>query len=167
MSVWPDHTSGYMEEDRKRSPDVRALMLLAAVMTAGCGMVPSDPDGTLERVRNGGVLRVGLVASQEPSHSGERQFIDKVATATGSRPAVQTGASEVLLSKLEEGDLDLVVGEFHSTSPWASRVAFVPELRKQAPHEPGVVVAAAARNGENAWIALLHRNADPLEAGGQ
>ena len=45
------------------------LLVAAAVLLTGCGSVvpddfPADPDGTLDRVRSGGVLRVG--ASPRP-----------------------------------------------------------------------------------------------------
>ena len=84
----------------------------------------------------------------------------RLSRATGARPALEAGAAEPLLTRLEEGGLDLVVGEFAEKSPWSTRVTFTDPIAVEGP----VMLAAAARNGENAWIGLVHREARAVAA---
>ena len=133
------------------------------LLAAGCSEIPKDPEETLQRVRATGRFEVGLVASGEPRADAERLFLRKLAGAAGARPELTTGASEELLTMLEEGQLDLVVGAFHVKTPWMKRVTFVPPLTARTDAEAGMIVSAATRNGENAWIALVHGEADVLE----
>ncbi len=131
------------------------LLLLAA-----CGEMPRDPEGTLERVRAEHVFRVGLISSgdhRDDAHR-ERDFLLRVARATGAQPVVTEGAAEPLLLKLEEGGLDLVVGTVAEKSPWLGRVAILEPLT-QLGGEPARIVSPIARNGENAWIMLLEHHA--------
>lgn len=44
------------------------------------------------------------------------------------------------------------------------RVSILPPLGEQVGSDGHVHLAAAARNGENAWIALLHREARDVAA---
>lgn len=149
-----------------RSPVMKRAALVAILCTAivACAEVPRDPDGTLRRVQETHVIRVGLVASEKDRAPAEQRFIEQVAQATGARADTVRGPAEAVLSRLEEGELDVVVGEFHATSPWGTRVTFVPGLKDQARGEGKMALAVAARNGENRWIALLHRHADVLKA---
>lgn len=141
-----------------------SILMLAAALASGCGQLPSDPEGTLERVREGHVVRIGLVASKERSLQ-ERQFVAELASTLDARVSLETGAADEVLGRLEEGKLDLVLGEFHRSSPWDSRVTFLPALKKSGGDKTRTVLAAAARNGENGWIALLHHHASLLEQG--
>ncbi|HEY5723026.1 MAG TPA: hypothetical protein VIT45_11960 [Allosphingosinicella sp.] len=132
-----------------------SIALLAA--SAGCGSIPADPDGTLERVRAEGRYRVGLIASSNRPLAPERAqaLLRRLSVATGARASIEPGPAEPLLARLEEGELDLVVGEFAEPSPWASKVTITEPIAANGP----TALAAAARNGENAWIALLFREA--------
>lgn len=134
-----------------------ALLLAAALMIGGCDSIPADPDGTLERVRGERRFRVGLIASGErpAAPDGARALLERLSRATGARAAVEHGAAESLLTRLEEGGLDLVVGEFAEKSPWGAQVTLSEPIGPGGP----TILAAAARNGENAWIALVHREA--------
>lgn len=140
----------------------RAICALIPLLTlcAACGEIPKDPEMTLERVQSTRLMRVGLVATNGERRRGEQLFLSRVASNTHSVPVVQVGPAEELLSKLEKGRLDLVVGEFHSSSPWAPRVTFVPLLTQQARDGERMLLGSAARNGENAWIALLHKHSN-------
>lgn len=134
---------------------IRILLLATAVVCAGCDVIPSDPDGTLERVRGEGLFRVGLIASPAPPPDRAADLLRRLSRATGAKAAVEHGAAESLLTRLEEGTLDLVVGEFAEKSPWAAQVTLSEPIGPGGP----TILAAAARNGENAWIALVHREA--------
>ncbi|HEY0132099.1 MAG TPA: hypothetical protein VGB57_11910 [Allosphingosinicella sp.] len=134
---------------------IRTFFLATTLLAASCDSIPADPGGTLERVRGEGLFRVGLIASHAPPPEEAADLIQRLSRATGAKAALERGAAEALLTRLEEGDLDLVLGEFAEKSPWAARVTLSEPIVATGPHR----LAAAARNGENAWIALVHREA--------
>ena len=134
---------------------IRTLLLATALLIAGCDSIPSDPDGTLERVREERLFRVGLIASHAPPPQAAADLLRRLSRATGARAALERGAAESLLTRLEKGELDLVLGEFAEKSPWAAQVTLTEPIDPKGP----TILAAAARNGENAWIALVHREA--------
>ena len=150
-----------------RPPSIRARagvgLAVALWALAGCTDLPKDPEGTLERVRATGVLRVGVIADPSPSPPAGR-FLARIAAVTGARPTAMNGSTERLLTELEDGRLDLVIGEMRADSPWSTDVTFIlhPD---QDPKAASVVPAAAARNGENGWIMLLEREAGLLGGG--
>lgn len=135
-------------------------LLLVALLLAGCDAIPSDPDGTLERVRGERRFRVGLIASPVPPHDRAAELLRRLSRATGAKAAVERGPAEALLTRLEEGSLDLVLGEFAEKSPWAAQVTLTEPIGPKG----RTILAAAARNGENAWIALVHREARAASA---
>jgi hypothetical protein len=140
-----------------------ALLLLLPALS-GCGEFPRDQAGTLDRVREKKVVRVGLVGGAAPSpHAAKlRALVERSAAAAGARPQLVQEASEPLLLKLEAGELDLVVGEFDRASPWYRRVHLLPPLARVQSGEAEIETTAAARNGENAWIMLVEREAKAL-----
>lgn len=138
---------------------VLALTLLAA----GCSDIPRDVEGTLREVRERKSFKVGIIAGTGDPEGAGRQLVDRVAAAAGAEARFREGAAEPLLTKLEEGDLDLVIGAMAEKSPWSRKVHFLPSLAKRLPPAPALV--AMARNGENAWISLLHREAERVGGG--
>lgn len=147
-------------EGQARRHGMRSLIMSVLLLTSGCSGVPADPDGTLDRVRGERTFRVGLIANGTGRSGKEAAFLRRVSDAADASPLLEIGATEALLSKLEDGEVDLVIGEFDSSTPWSTRVTFVPPLTKLAEEEHRSVVSAAAKNGENAWITLLHKQAD-------
>lgn len=127
------------------------LGLLAASAPAGCGPFPDDPRGTTARVVAEGRFRLGVIEAepQQAVPAARAALVASLARETGARPIVERGPSDRLFVALEDGDLDLVVGPVAGDSPWRRRVTALPPLAGD--------VAAFARNGENRWIALLHR----------
>jgi ABC-type amino acid transport substrate-binding protein len=134
-----------------------ALLLAAILLIGGCDAIPADPDGTLDRIRAERRFKVGVIASAAaPLAPGRaRDLLGRLARATGARPALEPGAAEPLLTRLEEGDLDLVLGEFAEKSPWAAQVTLTDPIAVNG----AIMLAAASRNGENAWIAVVDREA--------
>jgi hypothetical protein len=142
-----------------------AMLLAAMLMTAACDAMPADPDGTLQRIRGERRFRVGLIAPTLPPLAPERAraFVQGLSRATGATATMEEGAAEALLTRLEEGELDLVLGEFSEQSPWAPKVTVTEPIAARGP----IVLAAAARNGENAWISLVFREARAAAAVGE
>lgn len=142
---------------------MKAVPLIAAslLLIGGCDALPADLDGTLERVRDERRFRVGLIASPTPLAPDRAQaLLARLSRATGAQAAIERGAAESLLHRLEEGELDLVMGEFAEPSPWGRQVTLTEPVAARGP----TVLAAAARNGENAWISLLFREAKAVAA---
>jgi hypothetical protein len=143
-----------------------ACVLILLWSLSACG-IPRDPDGTLDRVRAERSFRVGLIASGDQRVGADREqaFLKRVSAATGARAVVTDGAAEPLLLQLEDGKLDLVLGPVSPKSPWVNEVAILRPLG-QTIEEPNLLVVPIARNGENAWIMLLEREARAVMADG-
>jgi len=103
------------------------MTLLAALVTAlaGCGLqVPTDPDGTFERV-SGGLLRVGTspepglvtIVGGEPS-GPEAELVNEFATHINADVRWTVAGEESLVAGLADGNLDLVVGGITDATPW-------------------------------------------------
>lgn len=138
------------------------LFVLAALALSACANFPTDPDGTLDRVRSAHVFRVGIIAG---SWAGpQRPFLAGLSNATGARPHIFLGPAETLLTDLEAGKLDLVLGTVAPDSPWAAEVAFLQPIGEQ-PGTRRLLLIPMAKKGENAWIMLLERQARAIRAG--
>lgn len=138
-----------------------AFLLTAAV--AGCGDIPKDTEGSLDRIREAKAFRVGLIAGSEDVEGRGRRLIQAVAADSGATPQLTTGAAEPLITQLEEGELDLVIGTMARKSPWALKVHASKPL-SSATEKEAVRLVALARNGENAWISLLHREVEQVRS---
>ena len=62
-------------------------ILLAVPLLGGCGSLPRDQAGTLDRVRSEKLLRVGVVATAAPPHHGDKlqALIERVSQESGAR----------------------------------------------------------------------------------
>jgi ABC-type amino acid transport substrate-binding protein len=141
------------------------LVAVAALcaLVSSCGL-PKDTDGTLERVRAAREFRVGLILGgpRGALDPRARALLERVGRAAGARPRLIGGDAEPLLARLEEGELDLVVGRFTKTTPWATLVSLTPPLATEKQGRTEIILAAAMANGENEWISLLEREARQL-----
>lgn len=132
----------------------RRLSLVLLLACVACNAIPADPEGTLARVRAERQFRVGLVA---PATADVRvaRYLRRVGTAAAAAPHVEPGSAEPLLLRLEEGEIDLVVGTMDRASPWSTRVFMLPPLARDRRGSAELDLVPMARNGENRWIALL------------
>ena len=130
------------------------------VLLGGCGDYPRDVAHTSDRVKASGVIRVGLVAGGDADTA--RAYIARVERATGARARATTGASEHLLARLEDGQLDLVLGPFAKDSPWADDVALLDPIDGKRIGQRTLGLTPVARNGENRWIMTLEHEARAL-----
>lgn len=141
-----------------------ALALLLLTDCTGCTGFPADPDDTLERVR--GVLRVGvsphdpwtrLAGVGEPSGT-EPELVRRFAADLGAEVSWTPGGEEELMTQLEEGGLDLVVGGLTADTPWTDKAAITQpyaEARDDAGELRKHVMAAPL--GENAFLLALEK----------
>jgi len=138
-------------------------LVVLSVMAASCGL-PRDTEGTLERVRAEREIRVGLILGgpRGALDPRARALLERVARTTGARPRLTGGDAEPLLARLEEGELDLVVGRFTKSTPWATLVSLTPPLATEKQGKTEIILAAAMANGENEWISLVEREARDL-----
>jgi polar amino acid transport system substrate-binding protein len=108
-----------------------ALLLLAGLVAAGC-QYPRDPDGTLNRISDGGVMRVGvteadpwvLMEGDEPSGGAEVELTRSFAREIGARIEWVQGSEEQLVEAAKEGQVDLVIAGLTNKSRWKKDVAF-------------------------------------------
>lgn len=141
---------------------VVATVLLLAL--AACGAYPADPHGTLERV-TGGVLRVGVVHNEPyvsvtgPSPSGtEVDLVTGYAEQLGATIEWTAGNEGELVSRVEHGQVDLVIGGLAKDTPWQKKVGLtqpyatsVDQFGAKQQH------VMAVRLGENAFLLDLDR----------
>jgi len=134
-----------------------ALMLCLS----GCGNLPKDPDGTLDRIRREHVIRVGRVQGGSTTDAADwRQVLTRLEASTEAKPILQFGMLEPLLLDLEAGKLDAVVGgRFDEKTPWKARVSLGPPIRTIQTSTGKTASHIVVRNGENAWIMMVQREA--------
>jgi len=142
------------------------LAVIVALLCA-CGMtIPTDPDGTLERV-SGGTLRVGVSVNEPwtswPSERDEPggvepDLIREFAAHLDAQVTWQRGGEERLVGQLAENELDLVIGGLTSDSPWGDRAAITAiYARSVAPDGKEQAHVMATVMGENAFLVELEQ----------
>lgn len=145
------------------------VLVAVLALLAGCGSIPADPEGTLDRVR-GGFLRVGV--SPHPPWTDVSGPVDGEQRPTGSEVELVTafaesldaevhwtaGGEEELVGALSEGKLDLVIGGLTGTSPWSSHAAITrPYVTVPGADGSEEMHVMAAPMGENAFLVALER----------
>ena len=100
--------------------------MVLAVLISGCGTIPRDPEGTLERVR-GGVLRAGFTVAHpwaagpaDDPEGVEVDLVERFAQELGAEVEWFEGSEAELFEALEVRALDLVIGGFDASDPWAA-----------------------------------------------
>ncbi len=140
--------------------------LCAALLLTSCGLeMPADPENTLERVR-GGTLRVGVsphpphtvVVPDGPPSGSDVDLAAGFAASIGARPVWVTGGEEPLITALEHGELELVIGGLTADTPWTEKAAITkPYARARDSTGKEVELVMAAPMGENAYLVTLER----------
>lgn len=155
---------------RGRATRTIAIVALALTLT-GCGVsIPSDPDGTLDRV-TGGVLRAGaspageLVAVDDGEVGGSlAALVVGFAEEHDARVEWTVASEEDLVADLEAGELDLAIGGMTDGTPWIDR-ASVTRGYPGVPGSGGASVVLLVPLGENAMQSALESYLD-AEVGG-
>lgn len=154
------------------------LLVVAALLLAGCGSLvptdfPADPDGTLDRVRDGGVLRVGasprpgwIEVGDGPPAGREAGLATGFADHLSAEVEWTVAGEEELVRLLEDGEIDLAVGGFTDTNAWVDKVGLTrayAEVEVAGTTEAHVMMVPM---GENALQSELERWLDTQPAGG-
>lgn len=145
----------------------RVLLILAmSLALAGCGLtVPSDPGDTLQSVSDG-ELRVGVApdagltdVSTAPPSGPLVDLVEEFAASLDADVQWTIGSEEELVVRVEEGDLDLVVGGFTDQTPWDDRVG-VTRGYTGIEGSDGRVTVMFVPLGENAFLSTLEEFLD-------
>ena len=102
-----------------------SVLALVALVSASCDF-PLDPRGTLDKVRNGTML-VGIVDHDpwtriEEGHASgiEVELLKDFAQELGAKASFVPGTTPDLLEAAHQGEVDVLIGGFTSTSPGVS-----------------------------------------------
>jgi ABC-type amino acid transport substrate-binding protein len=150
-----------LSQRTRRRFALAAVQALLVASLAGCGAaVPSDPDGTIDSVRHG-ELRVGVVPDEGLASvtSGEPsgplpQLAQEFAATLDAEVEWTVGGEETLVRRLEDGDVDLVVGGFTEQTPWVDR-AGVTRAFTGVEGSDGRSLVMLVPLGENAFLTQL------------
>lgn len=142
--------------------------LVALTLTA-CASIPRDPDRTLERVQESGVLRVGaspsgdLVAFEGEDVTGrEAELVAGFAQRLGAEIEWTLAGETSLMSAMERGELDVIIGGLHVDSPWSERVSITRAYAESTEAGETVEHVLAVPLGENALLVRLERYLDEV-----
>lgn len=131
---------------------MRFAGLTGALLTLACSEIPQDQAGTIDRIRASGQLRVGLVSG---TRAPERalSLLRKLGQRENARLVTSAQPATFALKALEDGKLDVVVGEFGRTDPVSQEVSLSEAVGDPEPRdgkEPALRLVR--KNGENELI---------------
>ena len=145
----------------RRIAGASTALALILTLATGCDAIriPQDPEGTLDRV-TGGELRVGASADGDDVRvdgddvSGPLpDLVESFADSIDADVTWTVASEETLVTKIEEGDLDLAIGGMTGQTPWVDRVAVTREF-SELPGVDGPAVMLAGL-GENRFVSAL------------
>ncbi|QUT05110.1 hypothetical protein KFK14_19215 [Sphingobium phenoxybenzoativorans] len=144
---------------------MRWMVVMGLFGVTACGSYPADAEGTLNAIKHAHVIRVGLIegTQRSPNFSKVQSYLKQVSEDVGAKVEVRQGSAEALFAEIEQGSLDVAVGEIASDSPWLPDVAVVEPIAKRSVGHCSLGLSAIARNGENAWIMVLERHARDMK----
>lgn len=136
---------------------MRMAALLLLVTLGGCDAIPRDTDGSSERIAREGVMKVAMLPGT-PDAEPAAALLRAEARRLGARVEPVPLHGEHALRRLEQGEIDAVVGHLAKNSPWRRKVSLSKAVAADEPAdaaEPALRIAR--RNGENALILAIDR----------
>jgi polar amino acid transport system substrate-binding protein len=143
------------------------MLAIVAISLCGCDNIPQDPESTLEKVKMQGEINVGVVHNppwtniiSSPPQGLEIGLITDFARSLNAAPHWQNVALDEGIRRLEEGQLDILIGGFEQSLPYhdvALTRPFVtvePEHAQSAHQEHHVM---ALTRGENRFLVTLEQ----------
>ena len=141
------------------------LVVALLLVLSGCGLtIPTDPEGTLDRVRSDGVLHAGAAPNpgwvetagpaQDPA-GREVELVEDFADSLGAEVEWTVATEEYLVTLLEAGDLDVAVGGFTDQNPWVTKAALTRPYAEEEVAGTTEKHVMMTRFGENALLAEL------------
>ena len=133
---------------------------MAAGAASACG-IPHDPENSLDRIRQSGILRAGFTV-HEPwvtaDGSGapggpEAEIVSRFADSLGARVEWRQGSESELFEALERFELDIVIGGLTADNPAGPALGLT---RGYVEHDGKQHVIASAP-GENRLLVALER----------
>lgn len=129
-------------------------------MTMACG-IPHDPNDSLDRVRETGVLRAGftehapwIVAGRSGAAEGpEADLVQRFAASVGARVEWRRGSESQLFEALEQFELDVVAGGLTADNPAGPSLGLTRPYVERGRRQHVI----AAPPGENRLLAALER----------
>lgn len=143
---------------------MKSALLIVCMMLGACNALPRDPAGTSERIGRAKTFSVAAVDHSVRATPEVFRLIGEIERRTRARARWEPGSGEALLQRLDDGTLDLAVGNFRQSSPWESDIAFAPPLSSSGSKNAPMEMKAAMRNGENRWIMTVERASRAVSA---
>lgn len=145
------------------------LAVVFALLLAGCAAIPRDPQGTIDRVRETGVLRAGASPSRERVQvdgdrvSGtEADLVSGFARTLGAQVRWRIGGEQELVEAMEEGELDVLAGGLTVQSPWSDKISLTRAYARSTEGDKKIEHVLAVPLGENAMLVALERYLDEV-----
>lgn len=130
-------------------------MFLSAATAAACG-IPKDPEDSMTRIRQTGVLRAGITARPPwttDAGGPEADAVTAFAQSLGARVEWRRGSESELFEALEKFELDLAVGGFTDDNPWGPKLG----MTRPYAEADGKKHVAVAAPGENRLLLEFER----------
>lgn len=155
------------------------ILYACVLLLVGCGDLPRDPQNSLQKIRQRGRLRVGLVEHDpwvvrtggEP-RGAEVLMVRQLAQDLGVQPEWHWGSEQQHMEALKQYELDLVIGGLSDSTPWSKEVGLtapffdesfivaVPRSVAQPDSLKGLEVAV--KNGEATAAYVEKKDARPV-----
>lgn len=108
------------------------FLFTVLLLLVGCDGFPRDPEGSLERIRDQGVLRVGAIFNSpwvtdmrdNQLNGMEGELVRGFAEELGVEVETVWGGDQELFEALIHNELDVMVGGFTAKNPWMEQVGF-------------------------------------------
>lgn len=122
-----------------------------------CAPFPRDAAGTTERIERTSIMRVGIVSGTS-EWSEAAAIAHQLASAHGAIIKTKPGPAARLLKDLDEGRIDLLIGEFGRSGPIAKETSLSEAIGQPEPKDGNLpVVRLARKQGENSLILASDR----------